>query len=199
MLRFPHCIARQVQPIVRPMKQTIRSLLLLTLSLVATACSKATPSHALFDALAPYCGKAFGGQVISEGGVSDALRGQPVVIFLRTCTEESIELPLYLADEEARPMRLERQQDGLAFVVPGGQGDKGLVRLSTSDAKATEAVFPASEGEPYWSAEVIHTISLQAETNGLTYSINNPAAEPVVFSFDLSTPITPPADGPGAP
>ncbi len=198
------------------MKTLALSLAVLALS-APPACSRAPAEHALFDALQPYCGKAFGGQVLGDDTARDLYGGVPLVLHLRSCDGDTMAMPLHLGEVHGFSLRLTRNGDGLqlyhsvrrsdgsAMPLDGYGGESGGGEGST----ASRAVFspgPQSleidtrQGGASFAGDT-HILEWRAGEETLIYGFDadpdDPAGEPdriyeLRMAFDLSTPITPP-------
>lgn len=196
------------------MKPLVLSLTALALSTLP-ACSRAPEEHALFDALQPYCGKAFGGQVLADDTARDLYGGVPLVLHLRTCDGDTMSMPLHLGQVHGFSLRLTRTDDGLALYHRVRRRDGSAMPLdgyggeSGEGSTASRAVFPPGpqsleidirQGGASFAGDT-HILEWRAGEETLIYGFDtdpdDPAGEPdriyeLRMAFDLSTPITPP-------
>ena len=74
-------------------------------AIVMTACASApaatTPS-AFEAAIAPLCGKAFEGRIVSTDAADDDWRTQRIVMHVRGCEPGLIEIPVHVGDDRSR-------------------------------------------------------------------------------------------------
>lgn len=73
-------------------------------ALLAAACvTPAEPAPSAFEtALAPLCGKAFEGRIVTSDAQDDDWRAQPVVMHVRTCEPGYITIPLHVGEDRSR-------------------------------------------------------------------------------------------------
>lgn len=78
-------------------------ILLSALAGCATANITATqqsPTHDFFAALSSYCGKAFSGRLTSNDPVDADMRGVPLVMHVRNCSESEIRIPFHVGKSD---------------------------------------------------------------------------------------------------
>lgn len=54
------------------------------------------PQDAFFAALTERCGKAYSGALVSDEEVDADMRGKPMVMHIRSCTDDRIEIPFHI-------------------------------------------------------------------------------------------------------
>jgi|GEM_PF-4470874 len=196
------------------MKPLAFSLAALTLSSLP-ACSRTAEEHALFDALQPYCGKAFGGQVLGDETARGIYGGVPLVLDLRACEGDAMTMPLHLGEVHGFSLRLTRTADGLDLYHRVRRSDGSAMPLDgyggeSSDASiSSRAVFPPGpqsleidtrQGGATFAGDT-HILEWRPDEETLIYGFDadpgDPAGDPeriyeLRIAFDLSTPITPP-------
>ena len=68
-----------------------------------TAPAGGNPQDAFFDALAARCGKAYSGRLASDQEADAEMRGKAMVMHIRHCTNDRIEIPFHDAFAEGGP------------------------------------------------------------------------------------------------
>ena len=61
-----------------------------------TAAPAAGPQDQFFAALSAHCGKAYAGALVSDQQADADMRGKPMVMHVRTCTADRIEIPFHI-------------------------------------------------------------------------------------------------------
>ncbi|TRO96906.1 hypothetical protein FKB34_02785 [Glycocaulis profundi] len=124
----------------------------------------------LLDALRPYCGQSFAGEITSEPTEQDAdFAGHDLVMHVRSCEEDEIQVPFHVGDNHSRTwvitrigegnLRLKhdhREEDGSEDVLTQYGGD------TLSPPMGWRAEFPADD----FSKELF-------EEQGIPVSIDN--------------------------
>lgn len=69
------------------------------------------PADAFFARLTSLCGKAYAGRVVSTDAADADMRGKPLVMHVRECSEDQIRIPFHVGDDKSRtwvirPMRI---------------------------------------------------------------------------------------------
>jgi hypothetical protein len=130
-----------------------RTALAPAFALLITACASApveTPS-AFEAAIAPLCGKAFEGRIVTTDAADDDWRAQRVVMHVRSCDARYITIPLHVGEDRSRTWVLmqvgdqwelrhdHRHEDGTEDVLTQYGG------FASTDAEALRQEFPADQ------------------------------------------------------
>ena len=180
--------------------------------LILAACSGPPEEHALFEALEPYCGQAFGGQVTRDEAAMDALSGEPLVLHLRECTGNTLSMPLHIGNARGLILVLTRTRDGLELrhrvLRPDGSPARtdGYGGSSGETSTPLRAIFPPDGPAPEIETPSVaglvtgagrtHQLEWQASDTILVYGFGpggiGADAGTLRIAFDLSTPVSPP-------
>jgi hypothetical protein len=177
-------------------------------ALLFTACASApgveTPS-AFETALAPLCGKAFEGRIVTTDAADDDWRAQRVVMHVRSCDARYITIPLHVGEDHSRTWVLmqvgddwelrhdHRHEDGSedALTQYGG--------FASTDADALRQEFPADqatkdlfdrENIPV-SKTNVWAVEIDPSANLFAYELKRPNRF-LRVEFDTSKPVAPP-------
>jgi hypothetical protein len=162
------------------------------------------------------CGQAFAGQIVASEptGADAGMAGQPLIMHVRRCTAERVEIPFHVGTDRSRTWVITRTATGLRLRhdhrhADGSHDAVTMYGGDTADGgTATRQSFPVD-------AESIATF----RANGLDRSITNvwsmeiddaafsyelirpagPAARLFRISFDLSQPVQAPPPPWGSP
>ncbi len=166
------------------------------------------PRDAFWEALSALCGQAFSGRLAAydEALDSDWLP-ERMVIHVRRCSDNEIQVPLFVGDDRSRTWVLSRTGEGLRLKHDHRHEDGSEDALtwygghSTDPGRAWRQVFPADD----YSRALFLSSGLEASVNNLWYMEVKPGqyfAYGLVRSgrhlraeFDLSAPV----DAPPAP
>lgn len=163
----------------------------------------APPQDAFFAGLKAHCGKAYAGKVVSNEAADNDMRGKALVMHVRGCYEDRIEIPFNVGDDRSRTwvitrtgqgLRLKhdhRHQDGSADPVTmygGDTKDAGTAQRQTFPVDAESiAMFRANKLDQ--SVTNIWAV----EQNGQTFAYELRRANRFFrVEFDLSKPVPPP-------
>jgi hypothetical protein len=173
--------------------------------LLLAACRANGRDHAgdrFWAALHPYCGQAFGGRMTEGTEPSDAaMRAQPLVMHVRSCSPDEIRIPFHVGENRSRTwvitrtpagVRLKhdhRHEDGTPDAVTqyGGDtrpGDNDLVLEFAADDH-TAALIPAASAN-VWTMDID-----QPGTFGYALRRDN-SNRRFRVEFDLSNPVPAP-------
>jgi hypothetical protein len=177
-------------------------------ALLFTACASApaveTPS-AFETALAPLCGKAFEGWIVTSDAQDDDWRAQRVVMHVRTCEPDYIAIPLHVGEDRSRTWVLmqvgeqwelrhdHRHEDGEpdALTLYGG--------FASTPADALRQEFPADqstkdlfdrENIPV-SKTNVWAVEVDPSANLFAYELKRPQRF-LRVEFDTSNPVAAP-------
>lgn len=182
------------------MKKVYISLLLFCGILVN---AQEKPSAQQFwENLQSHCGKAYEGK-LADHVTNDAFSGKRIVMYVRSCDDGTITIPLYVGDDKSRTWVLtfenniiklkhdHRHEDGSEDEVTQYGG------TSTNSGLPTIQFFPADEETasliPYASTNVWW---ITLEEDSFSYNLQRLGSKNPAFNvfFDLSTPV----EAPGA-
>ncbi len=177
-------------------------------ALLMTACASApaaeTPS-AFETAIAPLCGKAFEGRIVTTDAADDDWRASRVVMHVRSCDPRYITVPLHVGDDRSRTWVLmqvgdewelrhdHRHEDGEpdALTQYGG--------FASTPADALRQEFPADqatkdlfdrENIPV-SKSNVWAVEINPSANIFAYELKRPNRF-LRVEFDTSKPVDPP-------
>jgi hypothetical protein len=184
----------------RPRSAAAFGLALLALSACAT-----TPRDVI-AALAPYCGKAFTGRLVSNDAVDADFAKSTLVMHVRDCEADTVRIPLSVGEDRSRTWVLTRTPDGLRLkhdhrhkdgsedilTQYGGDGSMvSPVRAEFPADAASIALFLASDRAV--SVTNVWAVEVDAEAGRFAYELRRPERF-FRLEFDLTAPVaTPPA------
>lgn len=176
----------------------------------ATTPVTANPQDAFFDALAARCGKAYAGRLASDQEADAAMRGKAMVMHIRHCTADRIEIPFHIEGlaedggwDRSRTWIVSRTPTGLRLKhdhrhADGKPDDVTLYGGDTADVgSGTRQTFPVdAESIAMFTAtgrSVSNTNIWSVETTdaGFTYGLDRRGRRFRV-AFDYARPVTPP-------
>jgi hypothetical protein len=186
-----------------------RVALLTALLLVATtapaARGQATGGHQVWwDALQALCGKAYAGTLRHGDEVDADLAGKAMVMHVRSCSPERIEIPFHVGEDRSRTWVLTRTAEGIRLQhdhrhQDGTPDEVTLYGGHTAGVgSATEQTFPADEhsrelftrtGRPQANANVWSMELVAGER--FSYALRRPGRHFQV-EFDLRQAVPPP-------
>jgi len=183
------------------------------ISSAGTAPAAATPQDAFFAALASHCGRAYFGALVSDEAADADMRGLPMVMHVRECSETRIAVPFHVGNADGswdrsrtwlitrteNGLRLKhdhRHEDGAADAVTfyGGDTDApGVAQAQEFPVDGTSiAMFRAND----LAASVTNVWRVEVDPVGTAggryaYQLQR---EGRLFrvEFDLTRPVTPP-------
>ncbi|MBK8197776.1 MAG: hypothetical protein IPK75_05345 [Acidobacteria bacterium] len=180
-------------------------------ALVITACASGpeAPSRSGFEtALAPLCGEAFEGRIVTTDAADDPWRAERVVMHVRGCEPGLFEIPLHVGENRSRTWVLmqvgeawelrhdHRHDDGEpdSLTLYGGfsASPPDALRQEFPADEATKALFDA-EGIPV-SKTNVWAIEIDPGANVFAYELKRPERH-FRLEFDTSRPV----DAPPAP
>lgn len=175
-----------------------------------TAPANGNPQDAFFDALAARCGQAYAGRLASNEEADADMRGKAMVMHIRHCTRDRIEIPFHIDGPEAdggwdrsRTWIVSRTTAGLRLKhdhrhADGTHDAVTLYGGDTADAgSATRQTFPVdAESIAMFTAtgrSVSNTNIWSVETTdaGFTYGLDREGRHFRV-AFDYARPVPPP-------
>jgi len=176
-------------------------------ALLAAACvTPAQPAPSAFEtALAPLCGKAFEGRIVTTDAQDDDWRAQRVVMHVRECEPGYITIPLHVGDDRSRTWVLmqvrkdwelrhdHRHEDGEPDVLTQYGG------FAATPADALRQEFPADqatkdlfdrENIPVSKANV-WAVEINPDANIFAYELKRPQRF-LRVEFDTANPVAAP-------
>ena len=185
-----------------------RTALAPAFALLFTACASApaaqTPS-AFEAALAPLCGKAFEGRIVTTDAADDDWRAQMVVMHVRTCDARFITIPLHVGEDHSRTWVLmqvgnewelrhdHRHEDGSEDVLTQYGGfaatPRDALRQEFPADQATKDLFDR-ENIPV-SKSNVWAVEIDASSSLFAYELRRPNRF-LRVEFDTSKPVAAP-------
>lgn len=184
------------------------------IALLAAACAAtpalASPQDDFFAALAARCGQAYAGRLVSDQDADAEMRGRAMVMHIRSCTPDRIEIPFHIegltADggwDRSRTWVITRTDTGLRLKhdhrhADGHSDDVTLYGGDTADAgSAARQSFPVdAESIAMFraaglTASVTNVWAVETAADGFTYELRR---EGRLFrvAFDYAQPVAPP-------
>lgn len=158
----------------------------------------------LFSALRALCGQAFEGKVVEGTEPSDeAMRGERLVMHVRTCTDQELRVPFHVGGNRSRTWVITRTAGGLRLKhdhrhedgAPDATTDYGGDSRGEGAATALRVDFPADADTANLlpaAATNVWTLAIERGTR-FTYGLRREGT-PRRFGaeFDLSRTVEPP-------
>ena len=96
------------------MKHILLSLCLLFI----LACAKqpyqlSKPQQSFYKSMASHCGKSYAGKVIFPADGKDPFAGQPLTMYVATCSDTTIRIPFHVGEDKSRTWVLRKTAEGL--------------------------------------------------------------------------------------
>ncbi len=180
----------------------------LAFTLLMTACASAPPARpasAFEAAIAPLCGKAFEGRIVTTDAADDDWRAQRVVMHVRSCDPRFITVPLHVGEDRSRTWVLmqvgndwelrhdHRHEDGSedALTLYGGFASTppDALRQEFPADQATRDLFDR-ENIPVSKANV-WAVEIDPSANIFAYELRRPNRF-LRVEFDTSKPVAVP-------
>lgn len=96
-----------------------RFLLLLSLTGFLAACALSPQARVtksdhdrFFDSVSKLCGQAFAGKMVTDHPMDADLKGKAMIMHVRSCTADTIKIPLHVEDDRSRTWVLTRKAGG---------------------------------------------------------------------------------------
>ena len=192
------------------MKAALPLLAATMLAGCATIPTAATPQDEFFASLAARCGQAYAGKLASDEAADAEMRGKAMVIHIRHCTADRIEIPFHIEGlaedggwDRSRTWVISRTGTGLRLKHDHrhADGKPDAVTLyggDTADAgRATRQTFPVdAESIAMFNAtgrgvSTTNIWSVETTDAGFTYGLDRQGRHFRV-AFDYARPVTPP-------
>jgi hypothetical protein len=177
-------------------------------ALIVTACASgpaAPPVSAFEAALAPLCGKAFEGRIVSTDSQDDLWRAERLVMHVRGCETGLIEIPLHVGDDRSRTWVLMQVGDAWelrhdhrhetgepdALTMYGGFASTpaDALRQEFPADEATRALFDA-QNIPV-SKTNVWAVEIDPSSNIFAYELKRPERF-LRVEFDTAAPVAAP-------
>lgn len=182
---------------------------MLVLTGCATTVSSSSPQDQFFAELSRHCGKAYAGALVTSDAADADMRGQPMVMHVRRCTVDRIEIPFHVASSSdwdrsrtwivtrtANGLRLKhdhRHADGTSDVLTmygGDTADSGSAGHQSFPVDAESiALFRANAR----AASVTNVWAVEVDAKRFAYELRR-SGRHFRVEFDLTAPVpAPPA------
>lgn len=165
----------------------------------------------LFQALQPYCGKAYAGKLITNAPEDAAIAGQTLIVHIANCRKGEVRMPFHVGADRSRTWVLRELPQGLQLKHDHRHQDGSHDELtmyggfSADAATALTVRFPADAYSKLMfqalgrTAAPANVWSFTLEPGQqLIYRLSRPGREFAV-AFDLSQPVSLPPPAWGAP
>ncbi|GAA5186604.1 hypothetical protein [Ferrimonas gelatinilytica] len=178
---------------------------LLSLSAQAAFTTKVPEQVAFFDQLRAHCGKAYEGKLVAGGREGDGFTSQRLVMHVRVCEEDQIQIPFHVGENASRTWILTQTGAGILLKhdhrQPDGSDDESTMYggHTLERGYGNYQRFPADDyskdlftrlGFPQSNGNVWH---MQVYPDRFTYHLTRDARE-FRIDFDLTKPVeAPPA------
>lgn len=159
------------------------------------------PGEQLWQALEPYCGKAFRGELVESREGDEAFADQEVTVHLRECSDHRILAPLVVGEDASRTWVIERHPDGVHLShehryedgEPEATSGYGGIARPPADSRKLE--FPVDENTlTLLPGSVGGVWTLGIENDTLVYQVRREGAEEAFrLEFDLREPVEEPS------
>lgn len=134
----------------------------------AAPAAQRAPADQFLAALKTHCGKAYAGRVVSTDKADADMMGKPLIMHVRGCEQNRVEIPFHVGDDRSRTWIITRTDTGLRLKHDHRHEDGSVDKVTmyggdTANAgTATRQEFPVD-------AESITTF----RANGLDQSVTN--------------------------
>jgi hypothetical protein len=177
------------------------------LAICAAACVSRPPSppETFFASLKQLCGKAYEGQVVSTDAADADFRAARVVMHVRTCTDDTVRIPLHVGADRSRTWVITRAGEGLELRHDHRHADGSEDALtqyggfSGGNSSAQRTEFPVDD-----TSKALFTREGRAVSNTNVWAVEvSPDADRFAYElkrpqrffrveFDTSKPVPPP-------
>lgn len=162
-------------------------------------------AQVFFEALASHCGGAYSGSIVANEPATDndPFAGKALVVHVRRCTADRIEMPFHVGEDRSRTWLLVRTPTGIDFEHDHrhADGSEDVVTryggATTTPGTPTRQEFPADafsrelfEREGL-AVSVTNTWAFELEGDRLVYELARPGRLFRV-EFDLTVPVAAP-------
>ncbi len=161
-----------------------------------TAEERAHPQDAFMASLAQLCGQAFRGEAVLASGPGF---DDDMVMHVRVCREDEIQIPLHVGENRSRTWILTRTADGIRLKhdhrIEDGSDDPVTQYGGDTDEEGTPTSqrFPADAFTAELLPEAATNVwSITLEGGRLIYHLTRHGADRATFVIDLTDPVPPP-------
>lgn len=176
----------------------------------ATTPATNDPQDAFFGALAAQCGQAYAGRLASDQEVDADMRGRAMVMHVRRCTADRIEIPFHIEGlgpdggwDRSRTWIVTRTPAGLRLkhdhrhadgskdeltMYGGNTADRGTATRQTFPVDAESIALFTRTGRGVSNSNIW---SIETTADGFTYGLDREGRRFRV-TFDYSQPVAPP-------
>ncbi len=157
-----------------------------------------------FDRIKGHCGKAFLGQVTVDNASGDGFANKKLVMHVRNCSDEKLEIPFHVGDDASRTWIITKTGSGLSLKHDHRHQDGSFDESTMYGGHTNDAGWPQVQSFPAdeYSKQLFVTTGIPQSAGNtwqmyiypekFTYRLIRQGREFRV-DFDLTTPITPPA------
>ena len=161
------------------------------------------PTHdAFFDAIKEHCGQAFTGK-ITKDNVGNTFGGANLVMYVRQCKENEIQIPFYVGDDASRTWILTKTGAGLMLKHDHRYEDGSYHASTMYGGHTVDAGFNQVQSFPAdiyskqqfiesdMAASVDNVWQMMIHPSRFSYRLMRPARD-IQIDFDLTNPIVAP-------
>lgn len=169
----------------------------------ATAHETTSPQDQFVARLKAHCGKAYAGRVVSTDAADADMRGQTLIMHVRGCHADRVEIPFHVGTDRSRTwivtrtntgLRLKhdhRHEDGSADAVTFYGGDTADAGSATRQTFPADAESIASFRANKLDASVTNIWAMEVKDDSFAYELRR-ANRFFRVEFDLTKPVAPP-------
>ena len=169
----------------------------------ATTPEAASPQDQFVARLKQHCGKAYAGRVVSKDAADDDMRGKSLIMHVRGCHADRVEIPFHVGADRSRTwivtrtdtgLRLKhdhRHEDGSADAVTFYGGDTVDAGSATRQTFPVDADSIASFRANKLDASVTNIWAMEVNDDSFAYELRR-ANRFFRVEFDLTKPVAPP-------
>lgn len=173
------------------------------LSGCATAHDTISPQDQFVARLKAHCGKAYAGRVVSTDAADADMRGQTLIMHVRGCHADRVEIPFHVGTDRSRTwivtrtntgLRLKhdhRHEDGSADAVTFYGGDTADAGSATRQTFPVDAESIVSFRANKLDASVTNIWAMEVNDDSFAYELRR-ANRFFRVEFDLTKPFAPP-------
>ena len=179
----------------------------MTLASCASAPARTAPADAFFAAISAHCGQAYAGRVVEDvpASATSPFANGPIVVHVRRCTSDRLELPLHVGDDRSRTWVVTRTATGLQLEHDHrhADGHPDAVTMyggaTTAPGSAQRQEFPVDARSVALfranalPASVTNTWAIEIGPGDvMAYELTRPGGRRVRLEFDLAKPVPEP-------
>lgn len=167
------------------------------------ASKSAVPADAFMAQLAPLCGKAFAGRVVTNDPADTAFADKALVMHVAACEPGRVRIPFHVGEDRSRTWVLTRTATGIRLKHDHRHADGTSDKLTmyggdtTAPGTATRQEFPVdAESIALFRSldaerSVTNVWAMEADARIFVYELRRPGRHFRV-EFDLTKPVAPP-------